>query len=139
MITKKRYEMLVDAHKKGAALGPRDFAAIDEYRQAHATLKWIKKKRTATSLNDDTDNPINIPEQIYEELELADGCFRLRIHNDNERPGVFYPYLVRMSGPLSFDTAEIVGNDKEGVKNLSLLYLKEKFTQALREIEELEN
>ena len=32
-ITKERHEMLVNAHKKGANLSMRDFAAIDAYEK----------------------------------------------------------------------------------------------------------
>ena len=103
-------------------------------------IEWIRKTRAATSLNDDTDNPINIPEQIYEELELVGGEFNIRVYNDDKRPGMFYLYFARMiSWPRTIGKKRLRGKDKEKIKSLSLLYLKEKFTQALREIEELEN
>lgn len=100
--------------------------------------EWTPKTQGAVS---HPKYNISIPERHYEELELADGSFCLRILEDEDILGLFYPYFVRMSGPgpLGYKNAKnISGSDKEAIKRISLAFLKERLKQALQEIEELE-
>lgn len=96
--------------------------------------EWIKKKT-------DRGKYLFLPSHSveYEQLVLADDTLRIEIYKDEERPGSFYPYFIRISGPLVYKEAKdkLSGPDAEEVKRKALMYLKLRLTWAVAEIDGL--
>lgn len=96
--------------------------------------EWIKKKTDRGKYLSLPSHPVE-----YEQLVLADDTLRIEIHKENEQPRLFYPYFIRMSGPLIYNEAKdrLSGPDAEEVKRRALVYLRLRLLRAVVEIDEL--
>ena len=94
--------------------------------------QWKRETREKMEWEHDGRH-VTIPEWIYDKLSLADGMFRIEIHEEDK---IHSPYFIRMSGPLAKGAFQ--GTDREATKQLTLNYLKLKFQQALEEIQQLQ-
>lgn len=69
MITKERYEMLIESHKTGANLAPIDFEKIEEYEKAHNLPDTIKGENKMTTSEPDTPKTQNLYVYVTELLK----------------------------------------------------------------------